>query len=99
MYNYPQPSQAWLNNDAFASSPNGKMRGVAALLAIFLGSIGIQYFYLGKVGAGVIAIVLSAVTCGCFSVIWLVQGILMFCMNNQDFERKFVTTTSTFPLF
>ena len=47
MYNYPQPSQAWLNNDAFASSPNGKMRGVAALLAIFLGSIGIQYFYLG----------------------------------------------------
>lgn len=36
------------SNDVFSPGPSGKSRGVAALLAIFLGSLGIQYFYRGK---------------------------------------------------
>lgn len=35
-------------DSVFSPGPSGKSRGVAALLAIFLGSLGIQYFYLGK---------------------------------------------------
>ena len=87
------------SNDAFSPGPSGKSRGVAALLAIFLGSLGIQYFYLGKNTAGVIALVLSIITCGIPGILWLIQGIMMFTMSQADFERKFVYSTSTFPLF
>ena len=87
------------SNDVFSSGPPGKSRGVAALLAIFLGSLGIQYFYLGKNTAGVIALVLSIITCGIPGILWLIQGIMMFTMSQADFERKFVYSTSTFPLF
>lgn len=90
----------YAQNDAFApSGPEGKSRGVAGLLAILIGSLGVHYFYLGKVGAGLLTILLSLITCGLWSVVTLVQGILMLCMSNEEFERKFVSTPSTFPLF
>ena len=72
---------------------------MAALLAIFLGYLGVQYFYLGKTQGGILTIVLSLVTCGVWELITLIQGILMLCMTNEEFRRKYVTTTSTFPLF
>ena len=34
------------SDNVFTAGPSGKSRGVAALLAIFIGSLGIQYFYL-----------------------------------------------------
>lgn len=87
-------------NDAFLpSGPEGKSRGVAGLLAILLGGFGVHYFYLGKVGGGLLTILLCAVTCGIWSIIPLIQGILMLCMTNEEFERKYVTNPSTFPLF
>ena len=104
-YQYPpqyqnQYQQPVYNNDPFEpSGPEGKSRGVAALLAIFLGGLGIHYFYLGKVGGGFICILLNLVTCGLWWIINLIQGIMMFCMSNQEFERKFVATPSTFPIF
>lgn len=79
--------------------PEGKARGVAALLAILIGSFGIQYFYLNKPTAGIITILLSIVTCGLWSVVMLIQGILMFCMSNAQFREKYVLSTSTLPLF
>lgn len=99
---YQQPgmaSQQWLANDAFASGPSGKSRGVAALLAILLGCLGIQYFYCGKAVAGIITIALSIVTCGIWNILTLIQGIMMFCMTNQEFETKYVSNPATFPLF
>lgn len=96
---YPnEPSQAWIDNDAFASGPSGKSRGVAALLALFLGAFGIQYFYIGKPVAGIVSILVYWCTCGVLGIFFLIQAIMMFCMTNEDFERKFVTTTSSFPL-
>ena len=87
-------------NDAFSpSGPEGKSRGVAGLLAILIGALGVHYFYLGKVGGGLLTILLCIVTCGLWGVIPLIQGILMLCMTNEEFERKYVTNPSTFPLF
>lgn len=87
-------------NNAFDSGPEGKSRGIAALLAIFLGCIGIQYFYLGKNVAGVVFLIVGIVTCGILtSIISFVQGIMMFCISNKEFTNKYVTTTSKFPLF
>ena len=93
MYTYDR------NNPFDACGPEGKSRGVAALLAIFLGSIGIQYFYLDKVMAGLITILLSIVTCGLWSTLMFIQGIYMLCITNDQFRQKYVTSTSTLPLF
>lgn len=86
-------------NNLFDCGPEGKSRGVAALLAIFLGGLGIQYFYLGKTGAGLITIGLTIITCGLWEIVTFIQGILMLCMTNDSFRQKYVTTNSTFPLF
>lgn len=95
----PPPIYGTDSNNLFDCGPEGKSRGVTALLAIFLGAFGIQYFYLGKPGAGLITIGLSIITCGLWEIITFIQGIMMLCMTNYDFRRKYVTTTSSFPLF
>lgn len=95
----PQTAPSMSDNAFDACGPEGKSRGVAALLAIFLGGLGIQYFYLGKATAGILSIVLSLVTCGCWSIIAFIQGILMLCMSNEQFRMKYVTNPSTFPVF
>ena len=60
----------------------------------------VQYFYLGKTAGGIITILLSLVTCyTVWPLITLIQGIMMLCMSNEEFRRKYVTTTSSFPLF
>ncbi len=88
------------NNDPFSPcSPDGKCRGVAALLAILIGSLGIQYFYVGKTTAGLLTILISLVTCGLFGVIMFIQGILMFCMTNDQFRQKYIDNPSNFPIF
>jgi len=105
-YNFISGSQQFnqqpytVGDNAFdPCGPEGKARGVAALLAILLGTFGIQYFYLGKAMAGLITIVLSIVTCGLWGVVMLIQGILMFCITNAQFREKYVLSTSTLPLF
>lgn len=83
----------------FYVSNSGKDKVAAGILAILLGGLGVQYFYIGKIGAGFITLLLSFVTCGLWSVITLVQGILMLTMTQQEFDQKYVYSTSTFPLF
>ncbi len=83
----------------FDDGPSGKSRGVAGLLAILLGGLGVHYFYLNKVGGGIICLILTLISCGIWSIISFVQGILMLTMKQADFERKYVDTSSTFPLF
>ncbi len=96
-YQYGEPY--FDRNNPFDEGPEGKSRGVSALLAIILGGLGVQYFYLGKVAAGLLTILLTFVTCGIWQILTLIQGILMFCMTNEEFRRKYVLTPSFFPLF
>ena len=98
-YNMFNPDQGYYNDDPFATGPEGKSRGITALLAILLGGLGVQYFYLGKIGGGFLTILLSLVTCGAWSIITFIQGILMFCMNNETFRYKFVLSPSVLPVF
>lgn len=81
------------------SSENKKDKTVTGLLAIFLGYLGIQYFYLGKTSAGIWSIVISLCSCGIWSIITLIQGILMLTMTEEDFNAKYVDTERNFPLF
>jgi len=66
----------------------------AGLLAIFLGTLGVHQFYLGRTGWGIGFLVLSVVTCGWGTIITapiaLIQGIMYLVASDQDFERKYV---------
>ncbi len=86
----------------FENGPSGKSRGVAALLAIFLGCLGIHYSYLGKNTAGIVFLLVTVCSCGTIGtigLITLIQGIIMLTMTQEDFEKKYVNTLSSFPLF
>lgn len=96
---YNQPPYVYGDNAFDPCGPEGKARGVAALLAILIGTLGVHYFYIGKVPAGLITILLSFVTCGLWGFVMLIQGILMFCMTNDQFRQKYILSTSTLPLF
>jgi TM2 domain-containing membrane protein YozV len=58
----------------------GKDWLVALLLSIFLGSLGIDRFYLGYTGLGI----LKLITCGGFGVWWLVDLILIAAGKMTD---------------
>ncbi|MBP5498736.1 MAG: NINE protein [Muribaculaceae bacterium] len=87
----------------FDNGPSGKSRGVAGILALFLGAIGVHYFYLGKTTAGLVFLLISLLSCGLlgaiFAIISLIQGIMMLTMTQEEFERKYVNTPSSFPVF
>lgn len=93
-----QPQQ----RDIFTAGPSGKCRGAAGLLAIFLGSLGIHYFYMGKSTAGIVCLLITILSCGILGAILhiatLVQGILIICMPEQEFENRYIYTQSTIPL-
>lgn len=100
---YQQPMRPYVettNNNAFNCGPEGKSRGVYAILALILGTIGLHYFYINKVGAGIITIVAVMISCGALAIVPVIQGILaLWTMTNEEFDRKFVATNNFFPLF
>lgn len=63
-----------MNEDVTISS---KSKGVAIVLCIFLGLLGVHRFYVGKVGTGIIWLFTS----GCFVVGWI-YDLVMICNNN-----------------
>lgn len=91
------------NPGIFDEGPSGHSRGVAAILAILLGTLGIQYFYMGKSTAGIIFIVCTICSCGILGavtyVLSLVQGIYIFTLSQEEFERKYIYSTQTIPMF
>lgn len=64
---------------------------VALLLAVFLGYLAVDRFYLGQVGLGITKLVVSIVTCGIGGFIWQVVDIILIA------TRK-VTDDSGLPL-
>lgn len=70
-------------------APNGKSKLAAVLFAFFLGSFGFHKFYLGKIGMGVLYLLL----CWTFipGVLGVIEGILLLIMSDEDFVRKYGT--------
>lgn len=56
----------------------------AALLSILVGSFGVDRFYLGKIGTGV----LKLVTLGGFGVWWIIDAILLLTNSTRDQEGR-----------
>lgn len=101
LYTFPELMEAikFGGNGANSNEIDGKNRIVAGILALLLGWLGVQYFYLGKIKGGLITILLTVVTCGLWEVLTFVQGILILVMTPQEFARKFVYTDKVLPLF
>lgn len=68
---------------------NSKNRIVAALLAIFLGSLGIHKFYLGQLLWGVIYLLLCWT--GVPAVVGIIEGIYYLIITDDEFNAKFNT--------
>lgn len=68
-------------------APNGKSKLAAALFAFFLGSFGFHKFYLGRIGMGVLYLLL----CWTFipGVLGIIEGILLLVMGDEEFNRKY----------
>lgn len=69
--NFGQPQYAAGQN------VSDKQKLVAGILGIFLGSIGIHNFYLGKTNRGILQIVLTLLTLGAAGIWGFVEGILI----------------------
>mgnify|MGYP002534181060 CR=1 FL=1 len=80
-------------------STTGKSNTVAGILALLLGGFGAQYFYIGKIGGAFVTILLCWCTCGLWGIVELIQGIMMHTMSQEEFDRKYVNSTSFMPLF
>lgn len=63
-----------------------KSKFVAALLAIFLGGIGIHKFYLGKPGMGILYILFCWT--GIPEVVAFIEGIIYLFSNDENFQLK-----------
>ena len=96
LYLFPELMNMYNDRNRQNVSSNKVLCGI---MAILFGTLGIQYFILGKVAGGFITILLSIITCGAWGIITLIQGILMLCMSDSEFQRKYVDSTSTLPLF
>lgn len=72
---------------------HSKERVTTALLAIFVGGLGIHKFYLGgqrQKTAGIIQIAVSIFTCGLGTVIPLIEGILYLTKDDNQFYYEYV---------
>lgn len=82
---YVQQPQPQMNN----SRPriHDRSRIVAALLALFLGGIGIHKFYLGQIGLGVLYLLFCWTWIP--SIIAFVEFIIYLCTSDADFDAKY----------
>ena len=68
-----------------------KSKIVAALLAFFLGVLGVHRFYLGRTGSGIVMLVLTITVVGTLvTVPWSwIDTIRYLVMSDRDFARRF----------
>lgn len=101
LYTYPELMEMY-NRRGYVSAQTSEVSSkkiLAGIMAIIFGGLGVQYFVLGKVGGGFLCIFLTLITCGLWEIVTLIQGIMMLCMSDADFKRKYIDNPSTMPLF
>ena len=80
-------TKANYRNNPIIDARTSRNKLIAALLAIFLGGIGIHKFYLGKVGWGIIYFIFSWTFIP--ALLGLLEGIIYLSMSDKEFEKKY----------
>jgi TM2 domain-containing membrane protein YozV len=79
---------------ATGSNPRASNKIVAGIFGILLGGLGIHKFILGYTGAGLVALLISILSCGILyplmHLIGLIEGIIYLCKTDDDFVRTYV---------
>jgi TM2 domain-containing membrane protein YozV len=72
-------------------SSNDRNKLVAALLAFFLGPIGVHRFYLGRIGSGIAMLVLTCTVVGlAVTVPWAIIDMVRYLiMPDREFEARY----------
>lgn len=73
----------------------GRTRIMAALLALFLGGVGVHRFYLGQTMQGVLYIIFCWTLIP--SIIAFFEGIAYLVMSDDDFNQKYNLAPATAP--
>ncbi|MEN9611455.1 MAG: hypothetical protein RLZZ628_2269, partial [Bacteroidota bacterium] len=69
-----------------------KNKTTAGLLSVFLGVFGVQFFYLGNFGLGIMAVAFTFSHLAKWSfIIGLIQGIILLTMDKEEFDKKYNT--------
>ena len=63
---------------------------VALLLSIFLGWLGVDRFYMGYIGTGILKLVISLVTLGIAGWIWWIIDIILIATRHEFLRVKWV---------
>lgn len=74
--------------EAAAANVSPRSRTVAAVLAFFLGTLGIHRFYVGKTGTAILMIV----TLGAFGIWTLIDFIMILVGSFKDKEERLLVT-------
>ncbi len=64
-----------------------KDKNVAAILALFMGSIGVHKFYLGRIGAGILYLFFSITFIP--SILGLIDFFVLALMEKDEFNRRY----------
>jgi len=64
-----------------------KDKNVAAILALFLGGIGVHKFYLGRTGAGILYLLFSLTMIP--ALLAMIDFFVLALMDNDEFNRRF----------
>ena len=74
-----------------ATIANDRNRYIAALLAFFIGTLGVHRFYLGRTGSGIVMLVLSCTVVGLVATVpWaFIDMIRILVMSDRDFARRY----------
>ncbi|WP_241716699.1 TM2 domain-containing protein [Sulfoacidibacillus ferrooxidans] len=76
-----------MQNGKLKTDSKERSKLVAALLAIFLGTLGIHKFYLGKIGMGILYIIFSWTIIP--SIVSVIEGIIYLSMKQEKFDQKY----------
>lgn len=84
-----QPQVVYVQQPAADERANWPVKSkiVAALLALFLGGIGVHKFYLGRIGAGIMYLIFCWTGIPAF--IAFFDFIILLCTNDEKFSRKY----------
>ncbi|GAA4283517.1 hypothetical protein GCM10022261_10480 [Brevibacterium daeguense] len=80
------PHREWDRNPEW-NQRDRKSFLLASLLSILLGPLGVDRFYLGKIGTGI----LKLVTVGGFGLWWVIDVVLLLCNVTRDVDGRELT--------
>jgi TM2 domain-containing membrane protein YozV len=75
------------NNSQQPKQENKKV--LAGIMGILFGGLGIHKFILGYTQEGIIQIVVTIVTCGIFSIVGFIEGIIYLTKSDEEFYQTY----------